>query len=59
MVNTDDKGKTTAPPVETKADMAAFASDIAKDLIKTAVAAVVIYVAVDTARQVIVEHVKK
>lgn len=57
LVHTDEDGKTTTPTIETSGDMAAFAADIAKDLIKTAVVAVVIYVAADTARQVIVEKV--
>ena len=57
MVRTDEEGKYEPPACETQADVAAFAGDIAKDLIKTAVAGILIYVAADTARKVIVELV--
>lgn len=54
LVRKDADGNTAPPPVETQADVIAFASDAAKDVIKEGGKVVAIYVVLDTIRKVVV-----
>ncbi len=59
LVNKDEDGKMITPSVETQADVIAFASDAAKDVLKEVTKVVLIYVVADTTRRVILTLVEK
>lgn len=59
LVKKDEHGHMITPPVETQADVIAFASDAAKDVLKEVTKVVIIYVVADTARRAILAMVEK
>lgn len=59
LVEKDEDGAIIVPPVETQADVIAFAGDVAESLIKKTLLAALVYVAADTARKGILAWIEK